>query len=105
VTSDATDGYLRPAWTPDGSRILASGVEDGLPVMYLMDPDGSNREVFETGDALGAFGVFTPDGEHVVFTDGADLWSIAIDGTDLRRLTVHPLPDGVPSVGVRVEDG
>ena len=64
-----------------------------------MDPDGSNRAPIATGDVIGAFGVYTPDGDYVIFTDGADLWSVGLDGTDLQRLTAHPGADLVPSAG------
>lgn len=98
ITSDELD-YVRPAWSPDGSQLLVTD-QAGRPVMYLMRRDGSDREVLDTGGVAGGFGVFTPDGQYVVFTDFADLWSIRLDGSDLRTLTAHPLLDTVPSTRI-----
>ena len=105
VTDDATGGYQRPSWSPDGSRLLVSSDENGRTVMYTMDPDGSNRAPIATGDVTGAFGVYTPDGDYVIFTDGAYLWSVGLDGTDLQRLTAHPGADLVPSAGPSGQGG
>lgn len=108
VTTDGFDEEgLEVAWSPDGHRLLVSGFEDGAAVMYLMDSDGSNREAVETGGIPGGGGVFTPSGDYIVFIDtsvDAGLWSVAMDGTDLRPLAVRPGFYGHASVGVHTSD-
>jgi hypothetical protein len=105
VTSESATRYTRPSWSPDGSRLLVTADQDGRSVMYLMDADGSNRVVVDSAGVSGGFGVFTPDGEQIVFTDGTVLWTVRLDGSALRRLTTHPLPDTVPATGIASASG
>jgi WD40 repeat protein len=95
----AADGVV---WSPDGSHILLQSVlRDGQrPRPAVADADGSNVEVL---DVEGAFdlgcGAWSPDGQRLLCSvadlddpssDG--IYSLAVDGTDLQRLTVDPFP-------------
>ena len=95
----AADGLV---WSPDGSRVLLQSVQrDGQRARpAVADADGTNLEVL---DVEGAFdlgcGAWSPDGQRLLCSvadlddpssDG--IYSLAVDGSDLQRLTVDPFP-------------
>jgi len=80
----------RAAWSPDGSQIAWVSQRDGDVAVWLMDADGGNPRKL----AKGREPSWSPDGRCIAFVsaqlDGAEndeLFLIAPDGTDLRRLT------------------
>ncbi len=40
--------------------------------------------------------VISPDGDHIAFAWGGDLWTAAVEGGKATRLTVHPARDSAP---------
>jgi Tol biopolymer transport system component len=104
-----------PAWSPDGSRIaFVAGGQDGIPDIWVVAVDGTGL-VDLTGAAdpepyAEENPQWSPDGSRLVLTGwvvapeyGAccspnrELFSIAADGTDLRRLTRSPLQEFFPA--------
>lgn len=88
---DLTDNHSFQAgarWSPDGSRLLYT-FEDQVAVI---DADGSSRRSLLTNDG-GQTAAWSPDGRQIVFgevaerDEGADLFIMDADGTNLRRLT------------------
>ena len=86
-----------PAWVPDGTYLIVS-VEDETSqgALYRLDPElGGLQPVLQGTGVYNSeiFGdpEFSPDGSRVVYwrRDAAvqELWTMAPDGTDLRRLT------------------
>ena len=74
------------------TRFLAGGV---FAQLYVITP--GQRPVPVTPAWLGTYKPgWSPDGEHIVFSDCCDantnLYSIAVDGTELRKLTRVPYP-------------
>ena len=74
------------------TRFLAGGV---FAQLYVITP--GQRPVPVTPAWLGTYKPgWSPDGEHIVFSDCCDantnLYSIAADGTELRKLTRVPYP-------------
>jgi len=105
---------IRPAWSPDGSKIVfASSLKlDGTDALnanataniWKISPNGTGLAALTNGTALGADSQaprWSPDGASVVFhssrkLDGTDaansnltrnIWRVNADGTNLRRLT------------------
>ena len=86
-----------PVWTPDGTRMVISGV-DGI---YWMTSEGSrSAEVLMNID--GFPGALTPDGKTLIFerqTESTtwDLWTQVLDSSDNRLV-----PLGEPQLLLRV---
>jgi Tol biopolymer transport system component len=84
------------SWSPDGTQIVFNSSPTGGPTdLYVTSfpVTGEPRQL--TTDPVGDVGPsWSPDGSRIAFTvaldDGADIWSIASDGTDPRNLTRTP---------------
>jgi TolB protein len=79
-----------PAWSPDGEWIAFSSDRDGVLHVYVMDASGGNiRRLTEGRRAYGA-PRWSADGQRIVFfthNGASELYSINLDGSDLRQLT------------------
>ncbi|MFQ5900533.1 MAG: TolB family protein [Thermodesulfobacteriota bacterium] len=114
TVGDTDDLY--PVFSPDGKHIVFSSKTGKFQNIWIMDSDGSNRRqlTFDTGKEYLDFipegdyttdvsPIFTPDGDRVIFASNRetitwDIWSIDIDGTDLRRLTKADSNELSPSI-------
>lgn len=102
LTNDPANDWS-PAWSPDGQNIAF--VSDRQPQgIYVVNADGTNQRFLTDGDAPSWF----PDGSKIVFTkpgtyvagrntgkqEGSHslkrIYSIKIDGGDLKEIVVDP---------------
>lgn len=95
------------AWSEDGTMLAFAAKRGGKDDIVIVNP-ATNKEIRRITVSISGVSspTFSPDGKRLVFTglDGgiSDLFTIAVDGTDLRRLTndkyadLHPVwsPDG-----------
>lgn len=126
VISPPDEAATFPAWSPDGELIVyqecgawRSGC--GCPELWLTSPDGGNRHIVPMGENLACQGGpksagpyidviyaaydihWTPDGARLVFSAAhnfrilEDIWSVKIDGTDLRPLVEGRYPRVLPA--------
>ena len=68
TNNNATDGS--PSWSPDSTRIAFLSQRDNLPVVYVMNADGSNQQNLmgsPTDDSANP--VWSPDGAQLIFTN------------------------------------
>jgi hypothetical protein len=82
-----------PTWSPTEQTVVISMVHDGLSNLKLFKfPDAESENVdLTTGRGRNVNPTWTPDGETIGFASNRegtfDIFSIAPDGTGLRRLT------------------
>ena len=101
---------FEPAWSPDGERIVvARGPSTPPPPDQLTQPtdlwiidlaSGRERQLTNSPATWEGWPHWSPDGRRIAFEgDPAepgnnDVYTIRVDGTDLRRLTSQPGYDG-----------
>lgn len=86
------------AWSPDGAKILYSAIQS----VYVMNADGTGL----ASPCAGRTARWSPDGQRIIFvTDAFDgneeIYSIRIDGADLKNMTQNPANDFDPDWGPR----
>jgi TolB protein len=95
--SCSIDGRQPPDTDLSGTKIAFVMREQNQSFIYVMNPDGSNREKL----AEGAMPCWSPDGKHIAFADRAegnwDIYYLDADGSNITRLTTHPEGDMYPS--------
>ena len=100
--TDSGSLVLAPRFSPTGDRVLYTSYESGSPRIMLLDVASVNRVVLGAQDANMTFAPrFSPDGGSVVFSleqgGNSDIYAMAIDGGNLRRLTQDPSIETAPS--------
>ena len=61
---------FRPEWSPDGSHLVFTSVEDGVHVMMRVDRDGSNLKAISRPEEAAGDPDYSPDGRRLLyFTD------------------------------------
>jgi len=89
--------YADPVWSPDGSKIAftveaESGSRVGLPVIWVMNADGSNQTQL-TDSTADREPAWSPDGTRIAFSNwrwsarNHNLWVMNPDGSNQTRLT------------------
>jgi M6 family metalloprotease-like protein len=91
-----------PAWSPDGSQIAFASQRAGTDDIYVMDADGTNVRQLTFGMEA-HFPSWSPDGTEIAFMGVApddsinlDVWIVAVDGGEPRRLTTDARVDSHP---------
>jgi Tol biopolymer transport system component len=78
-----------PAWSPDGRSLAFQSTRTGRTQLYVIDVE--TCAVRPVGDVRGYAPDWSPDGRRLVFRrfdpDEDALWTAAVDGSGLRRLT------------------
>ena len=87
-----------PDWLPDGRIIYQGCIAEGCGIIS-MNPDGTGPKLI-TSDASDAAPSASPDGSRIAFMSQRDgnweIYSVNVDGSDLRRLTEDHGQDGLP---------
>jgi Tol biopolymer transport system component len=85
-----------PVWSPDGRRIAYSSDEGGVPMIFVMDADGSNAR--RLSDVWGEYPAWSPDGSRIAFASSIggstpfgepdyDVFVMDADGSSETNLT------------------
>jgi uncharacterized repeat protein (TIGR01451 family) len=85
----------------NGRLVYGEGPPFGPDHIITSATDGTDRHVIHSGGGLPSW---SPDGQEVVFFDSpenvphnTDVWAMAADGSNLRRLTTNPADDWNPA--------
>ncbi|MFQ5855381.1 MAG: hypothetical protein ACE5LU_07050 [Anaerolineae bacterium] len=85
---------LRPAWSPDGTRIAFYSGRSGNDDVWAINVDGSAEAQLTQDPASDRRPSWSPDGTRIAFdSDRAgsrDIWVMNADGSDQRQLTTAP---------------
>jgi WD40 repeat protein len=96
-----TAADIRPAFSPDGSKIAFQSGRDGNDYeIYSMNADGTNPTRLTNNPAFDAAPAFSPDGSKLAFQSHRDgnpeIYSMNADGTSPTRLTNNPANEEAP---------
>jgi TolB protein len=91
---------ITPSWSPD-ARSLAYTTYRPNPDVYVSLIYQGVLQNPTKGVGTNYLPVFSPDGKQIAFMSGRDgnteIYVMNVDGSNLRRLTNHPLSDGSPT--------
>ena len=102
-------GYLRePAIAPDGKHVAAAAWNGGTSQIYLINTRNAEGKIgagaarnISNNEYRDRTPVFSPNGTRIAFVsdrDGDwDIYTMTLDGTDVRRLTNSPGTDKSPA--------
>lgn len=86
-----TSGVTEVDWSPDGSTL--AWADGGLFTLDMTTPGARPTEI-PGGDVRDLYGSWSPDGTRISFSSnrgtGAEIFSIALDGSDLIQHTATP---------------
>lgn len=92
---------LAPRFSPDGSRIIYTSYETGVPNVYLIDIESGNRQSIIQSPNMAFAPRFSPNGSKVVLSlavDGnTDIYEVEIGNRRISRLTNSSAIDTAPS--------
>jgi TolB protein len=110
------DGQVTfPAWSPRGDLIEFTSFRDGDFEIYTIKPDGSGVRRLTNTRGNDAHGVWSPDGEWIVFSSSrlgwkdealasdhgpqpyGELFAMHADGSEVRQLTDNQWEDALPA--------
>lgn len=104
LTNTPTDVEWTPKWSPDGKSILIDSYHNDLWGFALLNLESGSRRQLTVSPYPYKHDyspVWSPDGKRIVFQSDRedhydDVYSINIDGSNLKRLTNSPARDWYP---------
>lgn len=76
-----------PAWSPDGTKVAFHSDRAGNYDIWVIDVHGSGLTRLTSADDNEGFPVWKPDGSRIAFIRGNEVWTMAPDGSDQKRIT------------------
>ena len=88
VTRTPAAGGMRPAWSPDGTR-LAFGAGKSIPTIATIGLDGKGLTSVTSSKRGDGEPSWSPDGLQIAYNSAAqgdDVWIVGVDGNGARKL-------------------
>jgi Tol biopolymer transport system component len=113
VFLDSGDEPTYPDWSPDGKKVVFAAEVDGGDEIFVINVDGTGRKRLTDHPAREGHPRWSPDGKRIYFNservadepsdapegeDLVDIFSVAADGSDLKRHTRCRSECSYPSV-------
>jgi hypothetical protein len=104
-----TSGAVRdhhPAWSPGGRFIafIRSDAVSPINQLWVMEANGAGPRPLLADTEPHGSPAWSPSGGRIAFSRGleqaAELYTVGLDGSRLRRLTENQVPDGAPDWSV-----
>lgn len=96
--------FREVSWSPDGSQLAFSSMQNGKWNIYLMRVDGSELKQITSDPEVMNFGCsWSPDGKRMVFSAKrgekakGDIYVMNADGSGVQQLTTNPAHDSAPA--------
>lgn len=91
---------LSPRFSPDGSKILYTSYETGVPMIYMMDLASRQRQTFQGLQGTSFAPRWAPDGSKIVLSQttrgNTDIFTLDVRSGEETRLTSGPAIDTAP---------
>ena len=108
LTHGGVDRNYNATWSPDSQSIAFASFREA-PGIYIMDANGGNQRRLANQPQSGRTPSWSPDGKQIAFSDiilgghqdplfggTRDIYTVNVDGSQLRRRTRHPSMDIFP---------
>lgn len=99
VTNRSPESDLRPAWSPDGTRIVFQREVDPRnhdTEIFVINADGSGLQQLTSSPGADQLPAWSPDGTKIAFisyrdnpSNGSGVFVMNADGTNVKRLTLN----------------
>jgi TolB protein len=101
--TDENEDCREPNWSPSGNYILFQKYLNNQWDIWIMQPDGSNKQIVTSGSGNKTDACFSNDGEFIIYSyDGgltyANIYRISLQGGSPERLTNYDGYDGAPTI-------
>jgi Tol biopolymer transport system component len=98
-------GYIYPAWSPDGKRIVHGGASGNAVELFVCEADGSHNEQLTRLGGLSSLAAWSPNGTKIAFQHTkpgekrGSLWIMNEDGSNLMEIlkSAGPRDGGRPA--------